>query len=79
MTELWEYPGEIETGAAGSLKSIRNGRESVASLAIDFPKGELDARKAKRVCLQAVSGAVPGDSAAAAFRVVARSAGLLRE
>jgi len=79
MTELWENPVEIETGAAGSLKCIRNCREAVASMAIDFPKGEPDARKAKRVCLQAVSGAVPGDRAAAAFRVAARSAGLLRE
>ncbi|WP_312408326.1 DUF982 domain-containing protein [Rhizobium sp.] len=79
MTELWEYPVEITTGAAGGLKCVRNSREAVASLALDFPKGGLDVGTAKKVCLRAVSGTVPGDSAAAAFRVAARSAGLLRE
>ncbi len=79
MNELWEYPVEIQTGAANGLKCIRNSREAVASLAIDFPKGEPDVSNAKKVCLRAVSGAVPGDSAAAAFRVAATSAGLLRE
>ncbi|MBB4351748.1 DUF982 domain-containing protein [Aliirhizobium cellulosilyticum] len=79
MTELWEYPVEIATGAAGGSKCIRNTREAVASLALDFPKGGPDVGTAKKVCLRAVSGAVPGDSAAAAFRVAAKSAGLLRE
>lgn len=79
MTELWEYPVEIATGAPGGLKCVRNSREAVASLATDFPKGGPEVSKAKRACLKAVSGVIPGDSAAAAFRVAARSAGLLRE
>ncbi|WP_306839069.1 DUF982 domain-containing protein [Neorhizobium huautlense] len=79
MTELWEYPVEIDTGASGGLKCIKNSREAVASLAIDFPRGGADAGLAKKVCLRAVSGTVPGDSAAQAFRVAARSAGILRE
>ncbi len=79
MTELWEYPVEIATGTAGGLKCVRNTREAVASLALDFPKGGPDVGTAKKVCLRAVSGAVPGDSAAAAFRIAAKSAGLLRE
>ncbi|GGG22277.1 hypothetical protein GCM10010924_59770 [Rhizobium wenxiniae] len=78
MTELWEYPVEIE-GAAGGLKCIRNSREAVASLTIDFPKGGSEAGKARKICLRAVSGVVAGDSAAAAYRVAARSAGILRE
>jgi hypothetical protein len=78
-TELWKYPVEIETGVAAGLKCIRNSREAIASLAIDSPKGEPDAGKAKEVLLQAVSGVVPGESAAGAFRFAARSAGMLRE
>jgi hypothetical protein len=79
MTELWEFPVEIETGAVRALKCIRNSREAVASLAVDFPEGGADAGKARKVCLRAVSGAVPGDSAAAAYRLAARTAGILRE
>jgi hypothetical protein len=78
MTEPREYPVEIED-AAGGLKCIRDSREAVASLTIDFPKGRSDAGKAKKVCLRAVSGAVTGERAAAAYRVAAKSAGILRE
>jgi hypothetical protein len=73
MTELSEHPFEIQTGAGDALNCIMDSRTAVASLVIDFPKRGPDVGTAKKVCLPAVSGAVPGDSVAAAFKVATRT------
>lgn len=77
MTELWEYPVEVQLEGSGGRRCVRNSRDAIASLATDFPKGGKEAKQARLVCMSALAGRSNAETAASAFRIAAQAAGLL--
>ncbi|WP_245484168.1 DUF982 domain-containing protein [Rhizobium ruizarguesonis] len=78
MISIWD--ANVELKIDDRFHVIRSAREAVAFLKKSWPENRSASyATARKVCLDAANGVVPGAEARAAFEAAAKEAGILRQ
>ena len=78
MISIWD--ANVELKIDERFHVIRSAREAVAFLTTKWPETKsASCAKARKACLDAAKGTVPGADARVAFEAAAKEAGILRQ